>query len=94
MSLTDERSCISSDRQQVVHDKQEDRVAQDEGHLEGRPVHTLGWQQEAEEVHCDEEAAGDQEVHHIEDWPTSQNDLGMRHKYKASGFQSDFTILV
>ena len=58
-------------------------VAQDEGHLEGGPVHTVGRQQEAEEVQCDEEAAGDQEVHHIEEWPAFQNYLGMRYKNKA-----------
>ena len=70
MSLTQKRCCIPSDRQQVVHDEQEDRVAQDESHLEGTSVHTMGRQQEAENVQCDEEAAGDQEVHHIQGWPT------------------------
>jgi len=66
VSLTDER-CLPGDGQQVVHDEQEDGVAQDEGHLEGGTVHTISRQHEAEEVHCDEEAAGDQQVHHIED---------------------------
>ena len=83
VSFTDERCCLFSDRQQVVHDEQEDGVAQDEGHLEGGAVHSLGRQQEAEEVHCDEEAAGDQQVHHIEHWPTSQNDLGKRRRYSG-----------
>lgn len=41
---------------------QEDRVAQDEGDLKIGPRGALGRKQEAEEVQCDEEAAGDQEV--------------------------------
>ena len=75
MSLTHERRLLPGDGQQVVHDEQEDRVAQDEGHLEGGPVHTMGRQHEAEEVQRDEEAAGDQQVHHVEGRPPSQNDL-------------------
>lgn len=53
MALTYERYSVSSDGQQVIHDEQEDCVTQDEGHLEGGSVHTMGRQQEAEEVHCD-----------------------------------------
>ena len=69
MWLTDERRSLPSGWQQVIHDEQEDGVSQDEGHLEGGSVHTVGGQHEAEEVHCDEEAAGDQQVHHIEGGP-------------------------
>ena len=86
LSLTHDGCVAPSGRQQVVHDEQENCVAQDEGHLEGGAVHTLRRQQEAEEVQCDEEAAGQYEVHHIEEWSTSQNDLRMRQKYKASRF--------
>ena len=75
LKLTYERYSVSSDGQQVVHDEQEDSVAQDEGHLEGGPVHSLWGQQEAEEVHCDEEAAGDQQVHHIQGGPAPHSDL-------------------
>lgn len=50
MSLTDEGCPSASGRQQVVHDEQENCVAQDEGHLEGGSVHTVGRQQEAEEL--------------------------------------------
>ena len=78
--LTDERRLVSGDGQQVVHDEQEDRVAQDEGHLEGRAIDTVGRQQEAEDVHRDEEAAGDQQVHHVEDGSASQNQLRKRER--------------
>lgn len=78
MSPTYDGRAVGCAGQQVVHDEQEDGVAQDEGHLEGGAVHAVGGQQEAEEVHGDEEAAGDQEVHHIEGWPASQKDLGRR----------------
>ena len=73
--LTHERYSVSTDGQQVVHDEQEDRVAQDEGHLEKGAVAAVGRQQEAEQVHCDEEAAGDQQVHHIQGGPTLHRDL-------------------
>lgn len=43
---------VSSDWQQAIHDEQKDSVAKDEGHLESRPVHSLGRQQEAKEVNC------------------------------------------
>lgn len=75
MSLTYEGYGVSGDRQQVIHDEQEDSVAEDEGHLEGGPVHTLWWQQEAEEVDCDEKAAGEEEVDHIHSGPALQSDL-------------------
>lgn len=64
-SLTYERYGVSSDGQHVICAEQEDGVTQDEGHLEQGAVNVLGWQHKAEEVHCDEESAGDQEVHDI-----------------------------
>ena len=73
--LTCERYGFSSDRQQVVHIEEENSVAQDEGHLEKRAAAVIGRQQEAEEVHSDEEGAGDQQIHHIEGGPAPQRDL-------------------
>ena len=73
--LTYERYAASSDGQQVVHHEQEDGVAQDEGHLEVGAVDTLRRKQEAEEVHRDEEAAGKDEVDHVESSPAPQPDL-------------------
>lgn len=73
--LTYERYFVSGDGQQVIHDEQEDRVTKDEGHLEKGAVATTGRQQEAEEVHCDKEAAGDQQVHHVKGGPTLHRDL-------------------
>ena len=70
VQLTDEWYGVSCDRQQVVHEEQEDGVAQDESHFEGGSVHVLWGEEEAEEVHCDEEEAGDQQVHHIHGWLT------------------------
>lgn len=69
--LTYERYGVSCNRQQAVHVEQEDSVAQDEGHLEQRAVNILRRQHEAEQVHCDQEAAGYQQVHHIQGGPTS-----------------------
>ena len=47
--LTYERHVASGAWQQVVHHEQEDGVAQDEGHLEGGAVHTLGRKQGQED---------------------------------------------
>lgn len=74
---------MSSVRQQVVHEQQKHCIAQDEGHLKGGAVHRLGGQQEAEQVQCDQEAAGDQQVHEVEERPSPQNDLGIGHKYSS-----------
>lgn len=63
--LTCERQTVSSDGQQVVDVEQENRVAQDDRHLKKGAFDALRRQQEAEEVQYDEEAAGEQEVHHI-----------------------------
>lgn len=63
--LTCERQIVSSDGQQVVDVEQENRVAQDDRHLKNGAFDALRRQQEAEEVQYDEEAAGEQEVHHI-----------------------------
>ena len=49
---------VSSDWQQFVHEEQEDGVAKDESHFEGRSVHALWGEDEAEEVQGDEETAG------------------------------------
>lgn len=80
MSLTDQGCPVSCDRQQVIHDEQEDGVAEDEGHLERGSVHTLRRQQEADEIHSDEKATGDQQVHHIKDWSAAQDQLQMIHR--------------
>lgn len=66
---------VSSDWQQAIHDEQKDSVAKDEGHLESRPVHSLGRQQEAKEVNCDEKGAWVQEVYHIHSGPAPQSEL-------------------
>lgn len=68
----------SCNGQQVIHDEQEDGVAKNKTHLEGGAVHVLGRQQEAEEIHSDEEAAGDQEVHHVEGCSAPQDNLQFR----------------
>lgn len=76
--LTYERYGVSSDRQQVVGAEQEDGVAQDQGHLEQGPVNVLCRQHKTEEVHCDEETAGDQEVHNVHDRLAADRDLQPR----------------
>ena len=75
-----DRRAVGGAGQQVVHDKQEHCVAQDKGHLKGAPVYTVRWQEKAEEVHSDEEAAWDEEIYHIENWSASQDDLVNRQK--------------
>lgn len=80
MLLTYQGYGVSSDRQQVIHDQREDGVAEDEGHLEGGPVHALWKQQEAEEVDCDEKAAGQQDVYHIHSGPAPQSNLWKEKK--------------
>ena len=85
---------LPGDGEQVVHDEQEDRVAQDEGHLEGGAVHAVGRQHEAEEIQRDEEAAGDQQVHHVEGRPPFQNDLREAQKNNALRFKFSMMLEV
>lgn len=73
--LTHERYGVSCDRQHVIDVEQENRVAQDERHLKKGTVAALGRQHEAEEVQCNEKAAGDQQVDHIEGGPAPKWDL-------------------
>ena len=56
---------VAGDGQQVVHDEQEHGVAQNERHLEQGAVDALRRQEEAEQVHGDQETAGQEEVHHV-----------------------------
>lgn len=65
-ALTDERQRVPRAGQQVVGVEQEEGVAQDEGHLEVGAHGAFGRKQEAAEVHHDEEAAGDQQVDHVD----------------------------
>ena len=94
LTLTYERYSVSSDWQQVVHYEQEDGVSQDEGHLEGGSIHILGRQQEAEEVHCDEERAGDQQVQHIQGGPAPHSDLQRAEKNKENTLSGTFLVHV
>lgn len=41
VALTDDGNGVSCDRQKVIHDQQENGVAENEGHLEGGAVHAL-----------------------------------------------------
>lgn len=66
--LTYDGRAVCCAGQQVVHDEQEDGVAQDEGHLKGGAVDTMGGQVEGQDVDDHEEGAGDQQVDHIENW--------------------------
>lgn len=61
-------SAICCTWQQVVHDEQEDCVAQDEGHFEGGTVDAMGRQVEGHDVNEHEERAWDQKVDHVEHW--------------------------
>lgn len=85
---------MSSVGQQVVHEEQKNCIAQDEGHLKGGAVHRLGGQQEAEQVQCYQEAAGDQQVHDVQDRPAPQNSLGSGHKYSTLKFHLEFSMFV
>lgn len=73
--LTGERDGVPGDGQQVVHVEHENGVAQDERHLKKGALDTLWRQQEAEEVQCDEEEAGDEEVDHVQGGPAPQRQL-------------------
>ena len=80
VQLTDEWYGVSCDGQQVVHEQQEDGVAKDESHFEGRSVHALWGEDEAEEVQGDEETAGDQQVHHVQGGLPPQDQLRKRFR--------------
>lgn len=75
LSLTYDGCAIGCAGQQVVHDEQEDGVAQNEGHLEGGAVNAVWRQVEGQDVDEHEERAGDQQIHHVEDWPTLDDHL-------------------
>lgn len=68
MLLTYEGYGVSSARQQVIHDQREDGIAEDEGHLESGPVHTM-WK-----------AAEEQDVYHILSGPAPQSELWKEKK--------------
>lgn len=75
LHLTYDGCAICCTGQKVVHDEQEDSVAQDEGHLEGGSVDTVGWQVERQDVDEHEEWTGDQQVDHVEHWPPLNDHL-------------------
>ena len=75
---------VSSDGQQFVHEEQEDGVAKDESHFEGRSVHALWGEDEAEEVQGDEETAGDYQVHNVQGRSAPQGNLGSKVKSERS----------
>ena len=85
--LTYKRDGVARDGQQVVHDEQEDGVAQDEGHLEGGAVDALGGEQEAEEVDGDQEAAGDEEVHHVQSGSAPHHDLDRETQSNSTSWE-------
>lgn len=73
--LTGERDGVPGDGQQVVHVEHESGVAQDERHLKLGAFDSLWRQQEAEEIQCDEEKAGVEEVDHVQGGPALQRQL-------------------
>lgn len=73
--LTYERQRVARAGEQVIGVEQEEGVAQDEGHLEEGAHGAFGRKQKAEEVHHDEEAAGDQQVDHVDGRMASKGDL-------------------
>lgn len=79
-ALTYERQGVSRAGQHVVGVEQKEGVAQDEGRLEVGARGAFGRKQEAEEVHRDEEAAGDQQVDHVDGGMASKRDLGQRQE--------------
>lgn len=74
-ALTYERQRVPRAGQQVIGVEQEEGVAQDEGHLEVGAHGAFGRKQEAEEVDHHEEAAGDQQVDHVDCRMPSKRDL-------------------
>lgn len=79
-ALTYERQGVSRAGQHVVGVEQKEGVAQDEGRLEVGARGAFGRKQEAEEVQRDEEAAGDQQVDHVDGGMASKRDLGQRQE--------------
>lgn len=61
--------------QQVVHNEEEDCVAQDQGHLKGGAVYAVGRQVERQDVDEHQKGAGDEQVHHIQHWTTFYHHL-------------------
>ncbi len=82
--LTYDGRAVCCAGQQVVHDEQEDGVAQDEGHLEGGAVDAVGGQVEGQDVDEHEEGAGDQQVDHVEHWPSLYDHLANKSEFEES----------
>lgn len=96
LPLTYDGRSVGSAGQQVVHDKQEDRVAQNQSHLERGPVHAVRREVEGQDVNEHEEGAGDQQVDHVEDRPPLYDHLGNKvspllHANKSGSSLSDPT---
>lgn len=74
--LTYQRGPYGSGRQGVRDNDEEDRVAQQQGDLEGDPLSAVGRQIETNNVHHHQEDAGQQQVHSVEQRPPPDHHLG------------------
>lgn len=63
-------------RQGVRDNDEEDRVAQQQGDLEGDPLSAVGRQIETNNVHHHQEDAGQQQVHSVEQRAAPDHHLG------------------
>lgn len=82
--LTYEGRAVCCAGQQVVHDEQENSVAQDESHLEGGAVNAMGGQVEGHDVDEHKEGAGDQQIDHVEHRPSLYDHLVNKRRLKRS----------
>ena len=76
MPVTYQRGSYGGGRQSVRYNDEEDRVAQQQGDLEGNPLSAVWWQIETHDVHHHQEDTGQQQVHSVEQWPPPDNHLG------------------
>lgn len=76
IALTYQRGPYGSGGQGVRDNDEEDRVAQQQGDLEGDPLSAVRRQIETNNVHHHQEDAGQQQVHSVEQWAAPDHHLG------------------
>ena len=74
------RMRVEGGGERVGHDDEEHGVDEQQGDLEGDPLPAVWRKVEAHDVHDHQEDAGQQQVHRVEQRPSSDHHLQGRHK--------------
>ncbi len=78
--ITNERGPYGSRWQSVRDDDEKDRIAQEQGDLEGYSLSAVWWQVESNDVHHHQEYTGQQEVDRVEQRSASDHNLTIKER--------------